>query len=163
MLKTSSNVEIEYKGIRKNKKYNDIIEKATSTCFEIESLTDKNLTINVILTTPQEIKNINSEYRKINKETDVLSFPMFNKDELRNIQKHGNGVPEVLGDIVISIEQVKRQGIEYGHGFERELAYMIVHGFYHCMGYDHMEESDKKKMRKKEEAALEKIGLERKL
>lgn len=155
-------VEIEYNGLNENKQYNNIIKNVIETCFEIENLADKNMEMDIILTTPDEIRKINNEYRKIDKETDVLSFPMFEKDELEKISQKGNSIPEVLGDIVISIEQVKRQAAEYGHSFERELAYMVVHGFYHCMGYDHMKEDDKKQMREKEEAALTKIGLERK-
>ena len=161
MPKTKKMVEIEYNGLKKSIKYNNIIEKTIETCFKIENLEDKNMTMNVILTVPNIIKQINNEYRKIDKETDVLSFPMFEKEELYKIQKEGNYIPEVLGDIIISIEQVKKQSEEFGHSFERELAYMIVHGFYHCMGYDHIKESDKKEMRIKEENALAKIGLER--
>ena len=154
-------VEIEYQGIRKSLRYNTIIENVIRVCFEIEKLLDKRFTVNVILTTPEDIRRINKEYRKIDKETDVLSFPIFEKDELSEIQKNGNTIPEVLGDIIISIEQVKKQAKEYGHSFERELAYMVVHGFYHCIGYDHIKEEDKKKMREKEETALSKTGLER--
>lgn len=154
-------VETKYNGIRRNKKYDNIIENVIDTCFEVEDLKGKNLTMNVILTTPEDIKKINKEYRKVDKETDVLSFPMFERDELLKIQKNGSTVPEVLGDIIISVEQVNKQAKEYGHSFDRELAYMTVHGFYHCMGYDHIKENDKKQMREKEETVLAKIGLER--
>ena len=68
---------------------------------------------------------------------------------------------DVLGDIVISIEKVKGQAEEYGHSFERELSYMIVHGFYHLMGYDHIKEEDKIVMRPKEENILNKLGIRR--
>ena len=66
---------------------------------------------------------------------------------------------KILGDIIISIEKVKEQAEEYGHSFERELSYMLVHGFYHLIGYDHIEENDKKEMRKKEENVLEKLKI----
>ena len=68
---------------------------------------------------------------------------------------------DVLGDIIISIEKVKEQAIEYGHSFERELSYMIVHGFYHLMGYDHIKEEDKKEMRPKEEKILNELKITR--
>ena len=68
---------------------------------------------------------------------------------------------DILGDVVISIPKVYEQAEEYGHSFERELAYMVVHGFYHLMGYDHMEEEDKKIMREKEENVLSKLGIKR--
>ena len=64
-----------------------------------------------------------------------------------------------MGDIVISIEKVEEQAKEYGHSFEREFAYMLVHGFYHLMGYDHIEENDKNIMRQKEENILEKLKI----
>ena len=83
---------------------------------------------------------------------------MFEKEELENMKL--NHI-EVLGDIVISIEQVKKQAIEYEHSFEREFAYMIVHGFYHLMGYDHIKEEDKVIMRAKEETVLNKLGIKR--
>ena len=68
---------------------------------------------------------------------------------------------DVLGDLVISIPKVYEQAEEYGHSFERELAYMCVHGFYHLMGYDHIVESDKVIMRKKEDEILNKLGITR--
>ena len=154
-------VEIEYRQIEENKEYEVIIKRAIKMCFEEENLIEKNVEMNVILTNPEVIRQINNEHRKVDKSTDVLSFPMFEKEEIANIQEKGSVIPEVLGDIVISIEQVKKQAEEYGHSFERELSYMVVHGFYHIMGYDHMEEQDKREMRQKEEIILKKIGLER--
>ena len=116
----------------------------------------------IILTTPQNIRKINKEYRNIDKETDVLSFPMFEKDELdKKIENNDFEYEDVLGDIVISIEKVKEQAEEYGHSFERELSYMLVHGFYHLMGYDHIEEKDKKIMRPKEEKILNELKITR--
>ena len=84
---------------------------------------------------------------------------MFEKEELDQIieKQTKNILPEVLGDIVISIKRVEEQAKEYGHSFERELSYMIVHGFYHIMGYDHIEEKDKEIMRPKEEKVLTKL------
>ena len=66
-----------------------------------------------------------------------------------------------FGDIVISVDRVKTQAEEYGHSFERELSYMIVHGFYHLMGYDHIEEKDKVLMRPKEEKILQNLNITR--
>ena len=118
--------------------------------------------INIILTNPEEIKRINKEYRNIDKETDVLSFPMFQKEEIEGlIKKKENIVTDILGDVVISIPRVYEQAEEYNHSFERELSYMVVHGFYHLMGYDHMEEEEKKIMRQKEENVLQKLNITR--
>ena len=70
-------------------------------------------------------------------------------------------VEDILGDLIISIPKVEEQAKEYGHSFERELAYMCVHGFYHLMGYDHMEENEKMEMRAKEDEVLNKLGIVR--
>ena len=87
---------------------------------------------------------------------------MFEKDELEEvINDEETPIRDVLGDIIISIDRVKEQAIEYGHSFERELAYMLVHGFYHLMGYDHIEEADKLEMRKKEEEMLNLLNITR--
>ena len=153
--------EIDYINLKEDSKYEKIINQVIDKCFEVEKLQDKNLYINIILTTPEDIKKFNNEYRGIDKSTDVLSFPMFEREEINNIQEKGNSIHDVLGDVIISIEQVERQAVEYGHGFERELAYMIVHGFYHLMGYDHIEEKDKIEMRPKEEYILNKLKIVR--
>ena len=146
--------EINFLDIEENKEYIDILNKVLEKCFEEEKLNSKKLYINIVLTNPQNIREINKQYRNIDKETDVLSFPMFEKEEIKELENENQ---DILGDIVISIEKVKEQAIEYEHSFERELAYMAVHGFYHLMGYDHMEENDKKEMREKEENILSKL------
>lgn len=150
--------QIEFLEIDENKEISKLIEKVAKKCFEIENLKDKNLYLSVILTNPKNIRETNKTYRNIDKETDVLSFPMFEKDELEKITGE---YPEALGDIMISIERVKEQAEEYGHSFERELSYMVVHGFYHLMGYDHIDEEDKKKMREKEENVLSILDIKR--
>ena len=115
--------------------------------------------LKLILTNPNNIKSTNKKYRNIDKETDVLSFPMFEAGEIAYLKKNGSEIPEVLGDIMISTQRVKKQAEEYGHSFERELSYMLVHGFYHIMGFDHIEENDKIQMRRKEEVILNKLKI----
>ena len=164
------NCEIIYKGIDTNEEYAKIIQKVVKECFQVENLEKSGLYISITLTNPEEIRSINRQYRNIDKETDVLSFPMFEKKEIEQIIDKTNNVEDVdkqvvksdiLGDIVISIPKVYEQAEEYGHGFERELSYMVVHGFYHLMGYDHIVESDKTEMRKKEENVLQKLNIVR--
>ena len=156
-------VEVEFLDINENKDILNLIQKVVEECFNEENLKNLNLYLNIILTNPNNIKNINEKYRNINKETDVLSFPMFEKQELEIIIKNKEKIPvqEVLGDIIISIPRVEKQAKEYGHTFERELSYMIVHGFYHIMGYDHIEESDRAIMRQKEERVLDILNIKR--
>ena len=120
--------EIVYDGIDEKEEYKNVIEKVLSQCFKEEKLEDSKLCVTVTLTTPKTIQEINKQYRNIDRATDVLSFPMFEKDELdKKIQENDFENEDILGDIVVSVEKVKEQAIEYGHSFERELSYMIVH------------------------------------
>ena len=155
--------EISYLNVEKGQEdWEAIVKKVLDKCFEEEGLLDSKLIMTITFTTPEEIRKINKKYRKIDKATDVLSFPMFEKDELDEKIKSGD-IPyeDVLGDVIISIEKVREQAEEYGHSFERELSYMLVHGFYHLMGYDHIEEEDKKIMRPKEEKILNELKITR--
>lgn len=154
--------QLEYLDLDENKKYEEIIQKVVKQCFVEEHLNNSKMYISITLTTPEHIHEINKKYRNVDRETDVLSFPMFEKNELDQIILDKKfEYEDVLGDIVISIEKVEEQAKEYGHSFERELAYMVVHGFYHLMGYDHIKEEDKVLMRPKEENVLKKLGITR--
>ena len=153
--------EIVYDGINENKEFENIINKVINECFKIEEMDMLKLYISITLTTPKNIKILNKKYRNIDKETDVLSFPMFEKDEIAELIKSNDKNEDCLGDIVISIERVEEQAKEYGHSFERELSYMCVHGFYHLMGYDHIEDEDKKVMRQKEDNVLNILNITR--
>ncbi|CDE14779.1 metalloprotein YbeY family [Clostridium sp. CAG:470] len=155
--------EISYLNVEKGQEdWEAIVKKVLDKCFEEEGLLDSKLIMTITFTTPEEIRKINKKYRKIDKATDVLSFPMFEKDELDEKIKSGDfPYEDVLGDVIISIEKVREQAEEYGHSFERELSYMLVHGFYHLMGYDHIEEEDKKIMRPKEEKILNELKITR--
>lgn len=118
----------------------------------------------------EQIREINREYRGIDNSTDVLSFPAVRYSNkatagtsreklLREYDDENNACN--LGDIIISTEHAAAQAAEYGHSIERELAYLMTHGICHLMGYDHIEEDDKKKMRALEEKILASAGLQR--
>ena len=154
--------EVVYKDIAEKEEYINTIKKVLEQCFKEEKIENSKLYVTITLTDGENIRKINKEYRNIDKATDVLSFPMFEKDELvQKIKEKSFEHEDVLGDIIISIEKVKEQAIEYGHSFERELSYMLVHGFYHLMGYDHIKEDDKKVMREKEEQVLKDLNINR--
>lgn len=154
--------EITYLDLNVNNEYEETIKKVLNQCYKEENLEDSKLVITVTLTTPENIQEINKEYRNVDRATDVLSFPMFERDELeKKIQDKDFLHEDILGDIIISIEKVKEQAEEYGHSFERELSYMVVHGFYHLMGYDHMNDVEKAEMRKKEDNVLNKLNITR--
>ena len=149
--------EIEDLEIEEKKEYEELINKVLEKCFSVEKMEDFKLYISITLTNPENIRKLNKQYRNIDRETDVLSFPMFEKDEILELKNLD--YEEVLGDIIISIERVKEQAEEYGHSFERELSYMVVHGFYHLMGEDHMSEEEKNRMRQKEEKVLNELNI----
>ncbi len=151
--------EIEYLEIEENEEWEKLINKVLTECFKTENMENYKLYISVTLTNPKNIKKLNNQYRNIDKETDVLSFPMFEKEEISKLKDLQ--YEETLGDIVISVERVKTQAIEYGHSFERELSYMLVHGFYHLMGEDHIKEEEKVIMRSKEENILKRLNIVR--
>ncbi len=154
--------EVLYQGIEEKKEYEEIIRKVLTQCFREEQLETTKLSITVLLTTPENIQKINKEYRNIDKATDVLSFPIFEKDELnQKLEENDFQYEDILGDIIISIEKVQEQAKEYEHSFERELSYMLVHGFYHLMGYDHIQAEDKKMMRPKEDKILKYLKIDR--
>lgn len=154
--------QLEYLDLEENNEYEKIIKKVIEQCFKEEKIEESKLYISITLTTPQNIHKINKQYRNVDNETDVLSFPIFEKKELEEkIKTKRFEHEDILGDIVISIDRVKEQAKEYGHSFEREFAYMLVHGFYHLMGYDHIKEEDKAIMRPKEEKVLKRLGITR--
>ena len=154
--------EITYQDIKENQEYEETIKKVIEKCYKEENLLESKLIITITLTNNENIKIINKEYRNIDRATDVLSFPMFEKEELdKKIRNKDFLHEDILGDIIISVEKVREQAEEYGHSFERELSYMVVHGFYHLMGYDHMEEEEKVEMRKKEDKILNDLKITR--
>ncbi|MBR0490923.1 MAG: rRNA maturation RNase YbeY [Clostridia bacterium] len=154
--------ELTYLDLEENKEYLEIIDIVLKECYKVEKLENSKLTVQITLTTPENIRKLNKEYRNIDKETDVLSFPMFEKEEIDlKVKDQDFPYEDILGDMVISIPRVEEQAKEYGHSFKRELSYMVVHSFYHLMGYDHMEEEDKKVMRMKEDKILDKLNIVR--
>jgi len=154
--------EINYLDVEKKIEYEKIINNVIEQCYKTENLNESNLYISITLTTPENIRHLNKKYRNIDKETDVLSFPMFEKEEIeKEIKNKKFENIDILGDMVISMERVKEQAKEYGHSFEREFAYMIVHSFYHLIGYDHIKEEEKNIMRKKEENILNILRINR--
>ena len=138
--------------------YKKIISDVIKYALTLENINSKP-EISVCFVDNDKIKNLNKKFRSIDKETDVLSFPMieFNnqpKDVLikKNI---------LLGDIIISLPKAFEQAKEYGHTIEREIAFLTAHGILHLLGYDHINSEDEKMMFEKQKFILKKIGLER--
>ena len=116
----------------------------------------------VKFTTNEEIRKINNEFRNIDKPTDVLSFPMYEREDIAALKEDTQDeIEKILGDIIVSIEKVKEQANEYGHSFERELSYLVTHGMLHLLGYDHIIEEEKSVMREREEEILAMLNFSR--
>ena len=111
----------------------------------------------------EEMRSLNKEYRNIDKETDVLSFPLveFIEEELNAEDENAEYIEEeiALGDIVISMKKALEQSEEYGHSFNRELAFLLIHGMLHLLGYDHDEEASESEMFDKQEEILKRLNL----
>jgi len=127
--------------------------------------------ISLLFVDNEEIRTINKENRNIDRETDVLSFPMLDYEKYKVYkdmyldyefdETFMDGDELVLGDIVLSLEKALEQSKEYNHSFEREASYLVVHSVLHLLGYDHMEEEEKKIMRNEEEKILSKMNIVR--
>ncbi|MBR5090530.1 MAG: rRNA maturation RNase YbeY [Ruminiclostridium sp.] len=116
--------------------------------------------VSVTFTDNEGIRAINKEYRDIDRETDVLSFPMTDADEEFTVDPETECY--MLGDIVISLEKALSQSEEYGHSFKREVAFLTVHSMLHLLGYDHeRSEAEEQEMFGKQELVLEAMGLGR--
>ena len=129
--------------------------------------TDVPLAVEVVFVNEGEIQRLNRELRDTDKVTDVLSFPALDgikgaeiceEDYPYEIDEEGN---LLIGSIAICIAKAKEQAEEYGHSYERELHYLLVHGIMHCLGYDHMTDEEKTEMREKEEFILGRLGITR--
>ncbi len=110
--------------------------------------------ISLVITDDEAIQDLNRRFRGIDQPTDVLSFPLLENSAESNIFVLPPENVVHLGDIVISLPRTEEQAREYGHSFERELAYLAVHGTLHLLGYDHETEDERNRMREKEERAL---------
>ena len=128
---------------------------------------DVTLAIEFVFVDGEEIQRLNRETRGIDKVTDVLSYPtldgikgepIFGKEYPFDVDEEGN---LLIGSVAVCTDRAKEQAIEYGHSYERELHYLLVHGIMHCLGYDHMTDAEKSEMREKEEYILSKLGITR--
>lgn len=162
---------IEFDNRQDKLEFTDIYRQLIKSC--IEEVLDyekfnKASEISVVITDNEGIRKINREYRNIDKETDVLSFPMLEYEEgyykegkidvdFEDINPETGNV--VLGDIVISLEKAKSQAEEFGHSIQREIAFLTVHSMLHLLGYDHERDEDRVIMREKEEEILNRLGL----
>lgn len=135
------------------------LEKEMETLHDLMEFAIKhegleNVEFNIIFIDNKRIHEINKTYRGVDKETDVISFALEDNETIEFEER-------LLGDIYISLEKARGQALEYGHSFLREICFLAVHGFYHLLGYDHMEKDEEEIMFQKQEEVLTLFGIER--
>lgn len=123
----------------------------------------ENTEMSVTFVNNETIQTINREYRDKDQATDVISFALeeLGDGEIPVVFEEEMDLPRNLGDLFVSVEKAQTQAQEYGHTFERELGFLVVHGFLHLNGYDHMTEEDEKEMFTLQRKILEEYGLKR--
>lgn len=124
----------------------DII-RCIKVCLDVDNIESNNVEVSVSFVTNDEIRKINLNFRGIDNETDVLSFPM-------DFEFKEQGMPNILGDVIISTQKAIEQAREFEHSVNREILYLVCHSIFHLLGYDHIDENDKKIMRSKEKEAM---------
>ncbi|MFI3209753.1 MAG: rRNA maturation RNase YbeY [Peptostreptococcaceae bacterium] len=129
------------------------IEKIIIECMDYEEI-DDDYEVSLSFVENEEIKQLNNDFRGIDKVTDVLSFPLIDDYDVELFEKS-------LGDIVICMDRAYEQSIEYNHSFQREVCFLICHSMFHLLGYDHDTEENTKIMRSKEEYILNKLNITR--
>ena len=134
-----------------------LIEQCTAAALGEEEIAD-DAEVSVTLVDNERIREMNAEFREIDRETDVLSFPLGDENGFE-VDPDTDAI--LLGDIVISLEKAQAQAEEYGHGLRREVAFLLTHSLFHLLGYDHMTEDEEKEMFAKQEKVLQQLGITR--
>ena len=134
------------------KKVREVIEAS----LQYEDI-DTECEVSLVFVDNNQIQDMNRDYRSKDQPTDVLSFPQY--DDLTNMDDYPEEL--ALGDIVISLERAQEQAQEFGHSLEREVCFLTAHSMFHLFGYDHDTDENRQIMRVREEAVLEKLGIQR--
>lgn len=137
----------------------EAVEKAAAKALEYEGF-EKDCEISVSIVDDAEIRQINKQFRQIDRATDVLSFPQLTFEEGDEPERNENG-EILLGDVVISLERATAQAAEYGHSLKREVAFLTAHSMLHLMGYDHMEPEEEAEMFRRQKEILLLAGFPR--
>ncbi|NLK99542.1 MAG: rRNA maturation RNase YbeY [Clostridiales bacterium] len=163
-------IHLEYEATRQlNIDYHELINSVVQECLDYQECPYET-EISILLTDDNEIKDINKEFRGIDKATDVLSFPATSYEiagDFTNIDENSMDTfnPEtgelILGDIVISVDRALAQAEEYGHSITREIAFLTAHSMFHLMGFDHMSDEDRRDMEYKQEEVLKRLNINR--
>lgn len=151
------NIDIQDETNQLNEEQLSIVKELLSYAAKLENVKEPS-EVSVTFVDDKTIQEINREYRNKDNATDVISFAL--NDEQSDIHFQDN-ILNLLGDIIISYDRTITQAKEYGHSINRELGFLVVHGFLHLLGYDHLNEKDEKVMFSKQEEILEAYGLQK--
>lgn len=125
--------------------------------LEVKISRGKKIEISIVFTNDKNIKKLNKQFRNINKATNVLSFPIYEKEFFNAIETE-NYI--VMGDIVLSLETIKKESLEQNKTFINHLTHLIIHSILHLFGYDHISDSDAEKMENLEIKILKRLNIE---
>jgi len=146
---------------------NDLLDKLQQLTDVLESMEQLEAgEVGLLFVDNEAIRELNAEYRNLDKPTDVLSFAIqeSHEDELQitfDDEIDAQSIPNLYGDIVISLERAQEQSEDYGHSLLREICFLYVHGFLHLLGYDHLDTDDERQMLERQQQILEKVGIDR--
>lgn len=147
--------------------YNALINRVVLECLNYEDCPYET-EISILLTDDNEIKEINNQFRGLDKPTDVLSFPAIEYElagDFSNLEEDSgeNFNPEtgelILGDIAISVDRAIVQAEEYGHSITREIAFLTAHSMFHLMGYDHISDEEREMLEEKQKEVLDRLEI----
>lgn len=161
-------IHMDYEATKKlDIDYDSLINRVVNECLDYEDCPYE-AEVSILLTDDSEIREINKQFRDIDKATDVLSFPAIEYNiagDFSDLEEETGECfnPEtgelILGDIVISVDRALEQAEEYGHTITREIAFLTAHSMFHLMGYDHISDEDRELMEKKQKEVLNRLGI----
>lgn len=137
------------------KEIKELLYRACELCMAEAGVSAGRAELSVSFVSEERIRELNRDWRGADSITDVLSFPQLGGEEIKGAEMLE------LGDIVICRERAEEQAEEYGHSYRRELVYLFVHGMFHLLGFDHMNDEERAAMRKMEENVMSRLGITR--
>lgn len=136
------------------------VQKVGEYILEYENM-EGDFEISLTFVDDEEIQNLNRDYRQKDVSTDVLSFPMLEIEDFDNLEDLAQFGPILLGDIIISMPTAQNQAKEYGHSIKREIAFLVCHSILHLLGYDHIDEDERKEMEQMQTDIMNAVNITR--
>ena len=152
-------LDVEIDGWPEGSSWEGVVEAACNATVAVEpALANQRLTASILFTSDEEVHLLNRDWRDKDKPTNVLSFPMLEREALLDLA--GDGPPEMLGDIALALETCEREAAEKGVSLSDHAAHLLIHGLLHLAGHDHVDsEEQAEAMEKLEIEALAKLGI----